>query len=77
MLFAHIPESAKTFAGREACTGAEVAGKGARGRECLLRASAGEHLGRGQDGDGSVVVKRLLEEVALQASSSICHDVWR
>lgn len=29
MVFAHIPESAKTFAGREACTGAEV-GEGSR-----------------------------------------------
>ena len=38
---------------------------------------AGEHLGRGQDGDGSVVVKSLLEEVTLQTRSSICHDVWR
>lgn len=38
---------------------------------------AGEHLGRGQDGDGSVVVKRLLEEVTLQTRSLICHDVWR
>lgn len=43
-------------------------GRGAEGRE-YVQGLVGEHLGRGQDGDGSVVVKRLLEEVILQARS--------
>lgn len=75
MVFAHFPESAKTFAGRRHVLGQRWGGE--QKREYVLRALVGEHLGRGQDGDGSVVVKRLLEEVTLQARSLICHNVWK